>query len=205
MGRGDLRFYGFVQFYPMIAIPVVCLLFPEYRYLSAAHRFGGSMVCAVEAAGALRPRSIRPSGSHRQRPYLEASGGGDSDVGRAAHAASPTVRRTRRLDNREYRDGITSFERGPPGLDFNCSSSACAPRAPDVGDRPDHECGRHQPTDYLARFDRRCQRKPWASSHPCSRRKSSCWLVSTPSATTRLPSAWLSSIIDLTMISSSRF
>ena len=35
LGRGDLRFYGFVQFYPMIAIPAVCLLFPEYRYLSA--------------------------------------------------------------------------------------------------------------------------------------------------------------------------
>jgi Ceramidase len=34
LGRGDLRFYGFVQFYPMIAIPAVCLLFPEYRYLS---------------------------------------------------------------------------------------------------------------------------------------------------------------------------
>jgi hypothetical protein len=34
LGRGDLRFYGFVQFYPMIAIPAVCLLFPEHRYLS---------------------------------------------------------------------------------------------------------------------------------------------------------------------------
>jgi hypothetical protein len=34
LGRGDLRFYGFVQFYPMIAIPAVCLLFPEYRHLS---------------------------------------------------------------------------------------------------------------------------------------------------------------------------
>jgi hypothetical protein len=34
LGRGDLRFYGFVQFYPMIAIPAICLLFPEYRYLS---------------------------------------------------------------------------------------------------------------------------------------------------------------------------
>ena len=35
LGRGDLRFYGFVQFYPMIAIPAICLLFPEYRYLSS--------------------------------------------------------------------------------------------------------------------------------------------------------------------------
>jgi hypothetical protein len=34
LGRGDLRFYGFVQFYPMIAIPAICLLFPEYRHLS---------------------------------------------------------------------------------------------------------------------------------------------------------------------------
>ena len=33
-GRGDLRFYGFVQFFPMIAIPAICLLFPEYRNLS---------------------------------------------------------------------------------------------------------------------------------------------------------------------------
>ena len=38
-----------------------------------------------------------------------------------------------------------------------------------------------------------------------SRRNSSCCLVSTPSATTRLPSAWPSSIIDLMMISSFRF
>jgi hypothetical protein len=34
LGQGDLRFYGFVQFYPMIAIPAVCLLFPGYRYVS---------------------------------------------------------------------------------------------------------------------------------------------------------------------------
>jgi len=32
LGRGDLRFYGFVQFYPMLALPIVCLLFPTYRY-----------------------------------------------------------------------------------------------------------------------------------------------------------------------------
>ena len=36
-GRGDLRFYGFVQFYPMVAIPIVCLLFPEYRYLAGRY------------------------------------------------------------------------------------------------------------------------------------------------------------------------
>ena len=32
LGRGDLRFYGFVQFYPLLAVPVVCWLFPDYRY-----------------------------------------------------------------------------------------------------------------------------------------------------------------------------
>ena len=32
MGRGDLRFYGLVQFYPIVALPVVCLLFPGGRY-----------------------------------------------------------------------------------------------------------------------------------------------------------------------------
>ena len=32
LGRGDLRFYAFVQFYPVVALPVVFLLFPEHRY-----------------------------------------------------------------------------------------------------------------------------------------------------------------------------
>lgn len=32
LGRGDLRFYALVQFYPIAALPVVCLLFPEARY-----------------------------------------------------------------------------------------------------------------------------------------------------------------------------
>ena len=32
LGRGDLRFYGFVQFYPVVVLPVVFLLFPEHRY-----------------------------------------------------------------------------------------------------------------------------------------------------------------------------
>ena len=31
-GQGDLRFYGFVQFYPIILLPVVLWLFPDYRY-----------------------------------------------------------------------------------------------------------------------------------------------------------------------------
>jgi hypothetical protein len=31
-GHGDLRFYGFVQFYPIILLPVVLWLFPAYQY-----------------------------------------------------------------------------------------------------------------------------------------------------------------------------
>jgi hypothetical protein len=38
-GRGDLRFYGFVQFYPMLALPVVCWLFPEHRYVAGGYLF----------------------------------------------------------------------------------------------------------------------------------------------------------------------
>lgn len=37
MGRGDLRFYGFVQFYPMVALPVVCWLFPTHRYTAGRY------------------------------------------------------------------------------------------------------------------------------------------------------------------------
>jgi hypothetical protein len=33
LGRGDLRFYAFVQFYPVIILPVILWLFPEYRYV----------------------------------------------------------------------------------------------------------------------------------------------------------------------------
>jgi hypothetical protein len=36
-GRGDLRFYGFVQFFPLIAVPAVCWLFPEYRYVASRY------------------------------------------------------------------------------------------------------------------------------------------------------------------------
>jgi hypothetical protein len=32
-GRGDLRFYAFVQFYPVILLPAVLWLFPRYRYM----------------------------------------------------------------------------------------------------------------------------------------------------------------------------
>jgi len=37
LGRGDLRFYGFVQYYPIIALPVVCWLFPQYRYTAGRY------------------------------------------------------------------------------------------------------------------------------------------------------------------------
>ena len=36
-GRGDLRFYGLVQFYPMIAMPMICWLFPPSRYTSGRY------------------------------------------------------------------------------------------------------------------------------------------------------------------------
>jgi hypothetical protein len=32
LGRGDLRFYGFVQFYPMLALPIICWLFRGHCY-----------------------------------------------------------------------------------------------------------------------------------------------------------------------------
>jgi hypothetical protein len=37
-GHGDLRPYGLVQFYPMLAIPIVCLLFPS-PHTTAKHIF----------------------------------------------------------------------------------------------------------------------------------------------------------------------
>ncbi|MGD8242906.1 MAG: hypothetical protein PVF59_08775 [Desulfobacterales bacterium] len=37
MGRGDLRFYGLVQFYPMVAMPLVVWLFPEHRYTAGRY------------------------------------------------------------------------------------------------------------------------------------------------------------------------
>ena len=39
MDRGDLRFYGFVQFYPAILLPFVIWLFPEHRYTAGRYLF----------------------------------------------------------------------------------------------------------------------------------------------------------------------
>ena len=32
IGEGDLRLYGLIQYFPMLAIPVILLLFPRYKY-----------------------------------------------------------------------------------------------------------------------------------------------------------------------------
>lgn len=37
LGRGDLRFYGFVQFFPLIVMPILCWLFPEHRYTAGRY------------------------------------------------------------------------------------------------------------------------------------------------------------------------
>lgn len=47
MGRGDLRFYIFVQFYPIILLPLILWLFPAYRYTAGRYLFG---VVAIYAA-----------------------------------------------------------------------------------------------------------------------------------------------------------
>lgn len=36
-GRGDLRFYGLVQFYPIAAMPLICLLFPRHRHTAGRY------------------------------------------------------------------------------------------------------------------------------------------------------------------------
>ncbi|MBT4608495.1 MAG: hypothetical protein HOC05_00550 [Gemmatimonadetes bacterium] len=37
LGRGDLRFYALVQFYPMLALPVICWLFSKARYTGGGY------------------------------------------------------------------------------------------------------------------------------------------------------------------------
>lgn len=46
-GRGDLRFYGLVQFLPILLIPLICWLFPRARYTR------GSFIAAMLASYAL--------------------------------------------------------------------------------------------------------------------------------------------------------
>lgn len=36
-GAGDLRWYGLVQFYPMIALPVICWMFPKAHYTGGGY------------------------------------------------------------------------------------------------------------------------------------------------------------------------
>ena len=38
-GRGDLRWYAMVQFYPMLALPVICWLFPKSHYTGGGQLF----------------------------------------------------------------------------------------------------------------------------------------------------------------------
>lgn len=45
-GQGDLRWYGFVQFYPVLLIPAILLLFPA-RYTHSGYLFGMIGVYAV--------------------------------------------------------------------------------------------------------------------------------------------------------------
>jgi hypothetical protein len=39
LGRGDLRFYAFVQFYPMLALPIICWLFRDHYYTPVRYIF----------------------------------------------------------------------------------------------------------------------------------------------------------------------
>ena len=39
MGRGDLRFYALVQFFPILALPIICWLFPTARYTGGGYIF----------------------------------------------------------------------------------------------------------------------------------------------------------------------
>ena len=37
LGRGDLRFYGLVKFYPILALPLIVWLFPKHHYFSGGY------------------------------------------------------------------------------------------------------------------------------------------------------------------------
>ena len=43
-GRGDLRFYGLVQFLPIVLIPIICWLFPQARYTKGRY-IAGMILC----------------------------------------------------------------------------------------------------------------------------------------------------------------
>lgn len=49
-GQGDLRLYGFVQFYPVLLIPAILLLFPA-RYTHSGYLFGMIGVYALAKVG----------------------------------------------------------------------------------------------------------------------------------------------------------
>jgi hypothetical protein len=49
LDRGDLRFYGLVQFYPMLAMALICLLYPPGRYTD-----GGALVWLLAWYGAAK-------------------------------------------------------------------------------------------------------------------------------------------------------
>ena len=49
-GRGDLRFYGLVQFLPILLIPVICWLFPKARYTKGRYIIGMILCYGVALA-----------------------------------------------------------------------------------------------------------------------------------------------------------
>ncbi len=49
-GRGDLRFYALVQFCPIVALPVLCWLFPRSHHTGGRH-LGWIIVCYAAAKG----------------------------------------------------------------------------------------------------------------------------------------------------------
>ncbi len=57
LGRGDLRWYFLVQFYPIVALPVICWLFPSGRYTSGRHL--AWMIAWYAAAKVLEIRDLK--------------------------------------------------------------------------------------------------------------------------------------------------
>jgi FtsH-binding integral membrane protein len=56
-GEGDLRFYALVQFYPMIAIPLILCLYPA-RYSRTGYFWGLALLYALAKAAELLDREI---------------------------------------------------------------------------------------------------------------------------------------------------